>query len=197
MDRFFKFLERSASGKKVLILFVLTNVVYLFMLIFTIPLTMGFSNGMKLLDMLPMGYDWSYVNELFGSLGTEGRTSYLTKQIPVDMVYPLLFGVSYSLLMAFFLKRLNKLRTPFTYLCLLPIIAGVADYFENLGIISMLRTYPEITEFAAQTTNFLTLLKSSFTTAFFLTLIIVLVLLGFKTLNSKRTRPKVSLNKPG
>ena len=30
----------------------------------TIPKTMEFSNGMKLLDMIPTGYDWNYVNEL-------------------------------------------------------------------------------------------------------------------------------------
>lgn len=69
MKQFIRLLERHLSGKKVLGLFLLTNSVYLFMLAFTIPTTMAFSKGMKLLDIMPMGYDLNYVKELFSSLG--------------------------------------------------------------------------------------------------------------------------------
>ena len=102
MNRFAKILEKYTSGKKVLGLFILTNVIYLFMLLVTIPKTMEFSNGMKLLDMLPTGYNQDYVNKLFSTLGENGREIYLTTQIPVDMIYPLLFGLTYSLLLAYF-----------------------------------------------------------------------------------------------
>lgn len=185
MNRFVKFLEKNTSGKKILSLFILTNVVYLFMLFVTIPKTMGFSNGMKLLDMIPTGYDLGYVSELFSSLGENGRETYLTSQIPVDMIYPLLFGLTYCLLLGYFLKKLNKLNTLFTYLCLIPIIAGIADYLENFGIIAMLKSYPELTEISVKTTSFFSLVKSISTTAFFITLIIVLVILGLKAINEK------------
>ncbi|MGK0376922.1 MAG: hypothetical protein ACJA1Z_000729 [Patiriisocius sp.] len=117
MKRQTQFLEKNVSGKKVLRLFILTNAVYAFMLIVTIPKTMEFSKGMRLLDMMPMGYDLNYVSELFKSLGEIGRETYLTNQIPVDMIYPLLFGLTYCLLLAYFLKKLNKLNSPFRYLC--------------------------------------------------------------------------------
>jgi hypothetical protein len=187
MTHLTKFLEKNISGKKVLGLFILTNVVYAFMLIVTIPKTMGFSNGMKLLDMMPTGYDLNYVNELFNSLGEIGRETYLTNQIPVDMIYPLLFGLTYSLLLAYFLKKLNKLNSPFTYLCLIPIFAGIADYLENLGIITMLKSYHNLTEISVKTTSTFSLIKSISTTAFFIILIIVLVILGLKTINEKKT----------
>jgi hypothetical protein len=90
MNLLTKFIEKNISGIKVLGLFILTNAVYVFMLTVTIPKTMEFSNGMKLLDMMPTGYDFNYVNELFSSLGENGRETYLTSQIPVDMIYPLL-----------------------------------------------------------------------------------------------------------
>jgi hypothetical protein len=99
MKRLTKFIEKNNSGKKVLSLFILTNVVYVYMLKVTIPKTMEFSNGMKLLDMMPTGYNQSYVHELFRVLGENGRKMYLTNQIPVDMIYPLLFGLTYSLLL--------------------------------------------------------------------------------------------------
>lgn len=182
-----KFLEKNISGKKVLGLFVVTNLVYVFMLTVTIPKTMEFSNGMKLLDMLPTGYDFNYVNELFNSLGENGRETYLTSQIPVDMIYPLLFGLTYCLLLAYFLKKIDKLKTPFAYLCILPIIAGIADYLENLGIISMLKYYPALTENTVKTTSFFSLIKSISTSIFFIILIVILIILGIKFLKENKT----------
>ncbi len=185
MNRLVKFLEKNISGKKILSLFILTNVVYLFMLFVTIPKTMRFSNEMKLLDMLPTGYNRDYVNELFRTLGEHGREIYLTNQIPVDMIYPLLFGLTYSLLLAYFLKKLNKLKSPFTYLCLLPIIAGIADYLENIGIITMLNSYPDLTEITVNATNTFSVIKSTSTSIFFIALIVIFIILGIKFVKKK------------
>jgi len=182
MKRLNKIIEKNITGKKVLGLFILTNLVYAFMLLVTIPKTMVFSNGMKLLDMMPTGYDFNYVNKLFITLGETGRNIYLTNQIPVDMIYPLLFGISYCLVMAYFLKKLNKLNTPFIYLCLLPIIAGIADYFENIGIITMLKTFPDITETMVNTTSIFSVIKSISTSIYFITLIVILILFSIKFL---------------
>ena len=182
-----KFIERNISGKKVLGLFVLTNIVYLFMLMVTIPKTMGFSNGMKLLDMLPTGYNQDYVNKLFKTLGENGREIYLTSQIPVDMIYPLLFGLTYSLLLAYFLKKLNILKSSFKYLCLLPIIAGIADYMENIGIIAMLNSYPDLTETLVNATNTFSVIKSTSTSIFFIALIVILIILGIKFIKRNKS----------
>ncbi|WP_053991610.1 hypothetical protein [Mangrovimonas sp. TPBH4] len=187
MNSLTKFINGKNSGKKVLGLFILTNAVYVFMLTVTIPKTMEFSNGMKLLDMMPMGYDLNYVNELFKSLGENGQKFYLTNQIPVDMIYPLLFGLTYCLLLAFFLKKINKLNTPFIYICFIPIIAGIADYFENFGIIAMLKNYPELTEVAVKTTSSFSLIKSSLTSVFFIVLITMLIILGIKFVRRNKT----------
>lgn len=186
MSRLKNIIENSVSGKKVLGFFILTNLVYAFMLIVTIPRTIEFSNGMKLLDMLPTGYDLTYVNKLFNTLGEDGRKIYLTNQIPVDMVYPFLFGLTYALVLMYFLKKLNLLNTPYLYLSLLPIIVGVADYLENFGIISMLIKYPEITETTIVIISTFSLIKSVSTSLFFIVLIIMLFLVGIKSLKKKR-----------
>lgn len=182
-----KFIERNISGKMVLGLFILTNVVYVLMLTITIPRTMSYSHGLKLLDMMPTGYSMNYVKELFDSLGEIGRETYLTYQIPVDMIYPFLFGLSYSLLLAYLLKKLNKFRSPFFYLCLLPVIAGIADYLENFGIIRMLKRYPELTQEMVSSTRLFSVIKSISTSLFFVILIIILILLGIKAIHRKTT----------
>lgn len=178
-------------GTKVLVLFILTNLVYAWMLLVTIPQVMQYADGIKLLDMMPAGYDAVYVQKLFDGLGIEGRHAYLYKQIPVDMIYPLLFGISYCLLLAYFLNKLGKLNSVLFYLCLLPLLAGLADYMENTGIITMLNHFPDIADSLITFTCISTLVKSAASTLYFVTLIIVLIWLGIQTLTANRTKKHI------
>ena len=186
MKRIKAIVNKNLSGKKILFLFVLTNLIYAIMLIVTIPKTMAFSNGMKLLDMMPTGYNSEYINSLFETLGVNGREVYLYNQIPIDMIYPFLFGISYCLLIAYFLKKINKFNSTFFYLCFLPIIAGTADYLENFGIINMLISYPNLSQISMDTTNVFSVVKSMTTTIYFIALIIILLLFGVKTTKERK-----------
>jgi hypothetical protein len=176
---------RNIQGKKVLILFAIANIVYVFMLFITIPKVMSFSGGMKLPDMLPTGYNADYVNALLSELGEKGRNAYLFKQIPVDMVYPFLFGVSWCLVLSWFLNKLRKLNGSLIYLCLLPLFAGLFDYLENIGMIVILNRYPDNPDFLTQATNVFTILKSLLSTFYFITLIAVVVAFGIKKILKK------------
>ena len=166
---------RNIGGKSVFYLFMVTNLVYGIMLLVTIPKVMSYSGGMKIFDMMPLGYSSQYANSLLGKLGIEGRNAYLFTQLPVDFIYPFLFGITYTLLLAYFLRRLGSLKDVYFYLCLLPIIAGVFDYSENFGIISMLISYPHSSEIVIQLTSCFTVLKSLITTLYFVVLIFVLM----------------------
>ena len=164
--------------KLIWLLFALTSITYATMMLVTIPKVMHFSNGMQLLDMMPTGYGHAYVQALFDTLGSQGRSAYLYWQIPVDMIYPGLFGISYCLVMAFFLNKLGKLESNFLYLCLIPIFSGIFDYGENIGIIIMLNSYPDNSMIISQVSNIFSILKSTFTSLFFISLILCLMVLG-------------------
>lgn len=183
-------IDRHSTGKKVLLLFILTNLIYAIMLLVTIPKVMEYSNGLKLLDMMPTGYDSAYIHSLFETLGKEGRHCYLYTQIPVDLIYPLLFGISYCLLMGYFLKQLNKLDSMYFYLCTLPLIAGMADYLENFGIIILLNSYPDLSQVSMSTTNLFSIVKSASTTIFFIVLIIILSIRGMAILKGRMATSK-------
>lgn len=178
-------IKKNIQGKKVLALFILTNLVYALMLVITIPKTMAFSNEMKLLDMMPTGYSAEYIRSLFDTLGEKGREVYLFHQIPVDMIYPFLFGISYCLLMAYFLNKLDKLDSSYFYLCILPLLAGFADYLENFGIITLLNTYPDLSPMTMMATNVFTIIKSMATTIYSVALIGVMLLLGLTRMKQK------------
>lgn len=180
-----EYIKKNINGKTVLSLFIVCNVVYLLMLIVTIPEVMQFSRGMKIPDMMPTGYDAHYVNTLFKTLGTIGRDSYLYHQLPLDLIYPFLFGVSSCLVLAYFLNKLEKLESPLYYLCLLPLFSGLFDYGENIGIITMLRDYPNISTLQVRTTSTFTVIKSVLTTIYFIILIITLLVLTKNKLTRK------------
>jgi small-conductance mechanosensitive channel len=157
------------------------------MLTFTIPKVSAFANGMKILDMMPEGYDIQYVNTLFAALGENGRDAYLYNQIPLDLIFPALFGIGYCLLFAFLLKKLNQIKSPFFYFSFLPLIAGISDYLENTGIITMLNQYPNCSDETVTITSTFSFLKSSTTTIYFIALIFVLIAFGVQYVKSKRS----------
>jgi len=49
------------------------------------------------------------------------------------------------LLIPYFLKKLNKLILTCSYTYKLPMIVGIADHLEKICIITMLKSYPELT----------------------------------------------------
>jgi hypothetical protein len=177
-------IQQNLAGKRVFGLFVLTNVVYLMMLLITIPNVMSFSHGMNLLDMMPTGYSHEYVSSLLSTLGNGGRDAYLYHQIPVDMIYPFLFGVSSCLVLAYFLNKLNKLKGSLFYLCFIPLFSGLFDYSENVGIIGMLNSYPNNSVLLSQITSTFSILKSGCTVTYFIVLTMLLLVLGVNVLRN-------------
>lgn len=181
-------ITKNLSKKKILFLFILTNIVYAIMLTITIPKVLVYANGMKILDMIPEGYNKDYINFLFSTLGTEGRDAYLFKQIPLDLIYPSLFGITYCLLYVFIITKLNKQDTPLFYLCLIPIFAGMFDYLENFGIIILLNSYPNISITISKLTSFFSVAKSALTLICFAIISITLIALLIKFIISKNKK---------
>lgn len=184
-------ISRNLSAPKVVGLLLVTNIVYMIMLFYSIPKVMLSSGGMKILDMLPSGYSQDYIRSLFSALGENGRRDYLFGQIPWDMVYPGLFAISYAWLMGYLLYRLGKLDGPWRYLCLLPFIAGTADYLENICIIILLNSYPNLSTSTMSASHLFTIIKSMITTLFFLGFMMVIVLFIVQAFRKKNNEQPI------
>ena len=178
-------ITRNLKGRIIIPLFLFAGIVYTMMMTITIPKVMRFSDGMKILDMMPFGYNAAYVNTLLNTLGEKGRYAYLFNQIPLDMIYPLLFGISLCLILAYLLKKLGKLEGTLFYICFLPLISALFDYCENIGVITILNSYPDNSNLLAQTTNVFSVLKSTSTTINFVILIVLLIVLWNRKLYEK------------
>lgn len=79
---------------------------------------------------------------LFTKYGEEGRRLYFRLEL-VDILYPLAYGAFLALCLAYLLPRVFSPPSAVRRLALLPALAVLMDYAENVGLITMVTTYPE------------------------------------------------------
>lgn len=175
MRKLIHFLQTRITGKIVLILFMITMGIYATMLLVTIPAVQVQAPQLPLFDMSPGGYSFEYAATLLDELGEIGRQTYLSQQLPLDFIYPGLFAISYTLFLFWLFGKGFAEESPIFYFAFVPILAGLFDYLENIGIILMLRSYPNLSAATVSFTSFCTVLKSGFTIGFYLLLLVGLI----------------------
>ncbi len=178
----------KTSGRQVLILFVLTNAIYLTMLNVSIPTLIGFADGQLIFDMSPAGYSYQQAQGLLAALGDEGRQYYLTTQLPLDVLYPLLFTLCYSSLLLWLTKAGKLTSRIWRYFAYTPLLVSLFDYAENLCIWQMLTQYPNLSESLVQLSSAFTVVKSTLTMLYFVTVLAALIGIALnKVLGRNRT----------
>jgi hypothetical protein len=186
MNKAMTFLQRASNGKVVLILFILTNLVFCAMLVYSIPLVLSFAPESILFDMSPTGYSYPQAVELLQALGIEGRQTYLFVQLPIDFVYPAMFAISYALLITWVLKQIVSSDSRLFLFAFIPVMVGLFDYLENACIIIMINNFPNLPENIVTISSFLTMAKSGLTTLFFIILLTALAFLSTRRLMKNR-----------
>ncbi|MGR5175325.1 hypothetical protein ACPV4B_01000 [Vibrio parahaemolyticus] len=164
------------TGKQVIGIFVLTNLVYGVMLSFSIPKLMSYSSGLPIFDMSPMGYSFAEAAELLFALGSDGREFYMT-QLTLDTLYPFLFGLCYFVLLQWVIKKGNVSGVQWQWLSLFPIVAALFDYLENICIYLMLSSFPELSTTLVSISSAFTITKSALTTVYWLGLVILIIMI--------------------
>ena len=184
------FMQRVSTGKAVLALIIPAIIVYFIMLLYTIPQVSAYAPGINLFDLSPTGYSFEYAIKLLDTLGSDGRDLYLYRQLPLDFIYPGLFAGSCSLLLSWLFLKTQKTNSKLFYCSYIPVAAGLFDYFENIFIVSILTSYPNVSEVSISLASSMTIAKSVLTTAFFGVLIIG-VILNLKKKEKLQTSYKV------
>lgn len=172
MNKSLTYLQKMASGRIVLFAFILTMAVYLLMLLYTIPKVENFAPGIALFDLSPAGYSYQHAASLLETLGETGRSVYLYQQLPADFIYPGLFAISYSLLLIWLFAKSFKPDSKIFYLAIVPVFGGLFDYLENVCIVLMIKSFPDLSGELVAIASTFSILKSVFTTAFFLLLFV-------------------------
>jgi hypothetical protein len=113
-------------------------------------------------DMRPFGYGPQEATQLLDALGAKRRRYYLTRQIPLDTIYPTLLAATLISAICWLRLRLphNKFMRAGNWCSV-----GTAffDYVENLGVISMVLTWPDLPEFLVYASSSASIAKSGIT----------------------------------
>ncbi len=157
-------LEKYATRKYILIFFISALFFLLLMIFYSVPLVRSHANGMTILDMKFGGYPPNYAYSLFKKLGPNGRNAYLFVQIPLDMIYPLMFGIAFSLILTNIFRRAFKSKNVIQNFNIILFFVSLFDYMENICIITMLISYPSFSPALAFTTSVFTTVKFAFIT---------------------------------
>ncbi|MCT4637626.1 MAG: hypothetical protein N4A72_07945 [Bacteroidales bacterium] len=100
-----------------------------------------------------LSYSFVDVKSVFDTMGEQGRDIYFYITSVIDMIYPVVYGVLFMLILGtVLLNRRSLLR-------FMPFITVVFDYAENINTLTLLNRYPEITEAMVQRGSLFTMLK--------------------------------------
>lgn len=132
-------------------------------------------------DLRPAGYSQADAAVLLEALGEAGRQYYLTRQIPLDTLYPSLLALTLISTLRWRAVRfgptlMTRIGGP------LAILAAAFDYLENLGISTMLLTGPESDPALIKAASIATILKSALTSVAILGVIATLISILFRRL---------------
>jgi len=104
-------------------------------------------------------------------------------ELTVDIIYPIVYTLAFGLLISWLFQRGYKPDSKMQKLNILPLGAWLFDLLENLGIVTLLSTFPaQITAVALLTTIF-TMVKWIFAGASMLLIVLGLIMAaknGFK-----------------
>jgi len=190
MSKMIHSLQNRATGRLVLILFVITMSVFATLLMVTIPAVQAQAPHLPLFDVSPGGYSLEYATTLLDGIGSVGRHTYLSRQLPLDFIYPGLFGISYTLLLVWLFGKGFAAKSPIFYLAFMPALAGFFDYLENIGIILMLRSYPHLSAATVSFASLSTVLKSGLTVGYSLLILVgILAFARMSIVEGFRTSP--------
>ncbi|NMB78220.1 MAG: hypothetical protein GYA23_03915 [Methanomicrobiales archaeon] len=102
---------------------------------------MAITGGVGLLDMeFLYSPDQAYAH--LAAMGEAGRAFDLTHIIPLDMLLPFFYAMAFSLLITWLLHGWLPAKSPWHRLNVVPLVGGLCDYLENIGILTMLLAWP-------------------------------------------------------
>jgi hypothetical protein len=153
----------NARWKLFWLIFAFTLLVYLAMILWTLPTISAMAEGAPAFDLRPGGYSFEEAKSFLVALGSEGRDFYLNFQLSLDTAYPALVAIT----VVSALIGLDRGGWGWVF-CVFSIAGTIFDYLENIAVRGMLQAGPlTLTPEMVEQASGWTLLKSiSHTIAF-------------------------------
>ena len=111
--------------------FFLLSLIFIFVLF---PLTKRHYKDITTLDGNPWGFTVADANETLGRMSEQQLRVYRMQELLTDLIFPLVYGLGFAVAMVLLARYAGAPR----WLVFLPLAAALADYVENLSVVSMI-----------------------------------------------------------
>lgn len=180
LRRFSAYLHAAASLRMILLAF-FSQVIFA---VFIIPKMEMLINPLQneVLLEVRFGYTTEQFYKLMSAIGDKGIMYYKIYVLFIDLLYPIIYCISYSLLLSLFFRNSFSGHHYFQLFNVFPFLIGFADFFENISIAYLLFTFPIQSPFIVKLASSFSLLKWGFTMYNILLMLTGLFAWGFKNL---------------
>ncbi len=125
------------------------------------------------------GYTFTEIQTTFTSIGIEGLRMWAIAHSP-DFLFPLAYSFSMMFAIMMELNSLEKNSGILRKSVLLPFLGAIADYIENLLILSQVAVFPNLSELVIAVASAVTLIKWAFLSLGFLVIFGLLILIIYR-----------------
>ncbi|RUT29020.1 hypothetical protein EJP77_16600 [Paenibacillus zeisoli] len=136
-----------AQGRIAVFLFLLTLLAMFVINVLPVPNSVSYiqkvSHSRAPLPDTLFYYSSHRLYDILDSLGATGREAYRSFLRTIDAAFPLLYSSALALSIRVLVRLAASRSTRASKLYLLPLLAGLFDYIENLSILVILSNYPE------------------------------------------------------
>ena len=182
MNKLLDVVIQKTNWKKA-VLFSLPFVLFQILINISVTNLLNLTDGNSILD-LKFGYTYNEALKILNELGANGREYYFTKIVPIDFPFPFSYMLIYFIWIALMLKYL-KITNFCKYSLFLPISAMLFDWIENFGIITMLKKYPDLPEWAVCQSSIAGILKTVFTIISMTVMVLLFIIFTIKIIKNK------------
>jgi len=179
-------LRKYAKGWIIIILFLLDAAFMGFILPLASALMKGDAAGPGPID-LQFLYTPAKAYAMVASYGEYGRAVYRTTELTLDIIYPIVYTLFFSLLVTWLFRKGFPANSRMQRLNLVPFGAWFFDLLENLGIVTMLSIFPSTPAPLAWAAALFTFVKWLFAGAS-----LILVVVGLVRLVTQRRTVEIS-----
>ena len=130
-------------------------------------------------------YTPAQVYDVISDYGEQGRQHHAVTELTADLLYPILYSLLLSLLVTLIFRRAFSSTSFLQKLWLLPFVAAVTDYGENVTVVTLLLRYPQKLTGVAWAASFFTTAKWLLVSVSFILIVVGLVALLIKRATQK------------
>lgn len=195
----FKLVNRKMTKltwKNVLLYLVLSQTIFFIMQQVTIPRILRESDGLTIFDVHFFGYTYAYALEFLSILSKTGYRLYQYAQIPLDLMFPILNFLMSATLFLMLVRTYRKIKRSsiaenlsalYRLIFLVPFIAMLADYMENVMVFIMLSLKSSVPELVVTIACVFTVTKTISFIVFYSTCFIFSILICIAWMKQKQT----------